>query len=503
MIDKTYQQYKAAQRGRDLLVDELTAGDLYVDEVYAKLDGTLSGPGGSMLYYWLRNQCKDKKSLDARLALSGFFIGNDKITSFIRTTLRRLGTQKRGSLIDELLDGGPEPFAEYRIALLAWAFAYPALIALSLLFQVLPFFVIAAVCLVNLILFLKTTSLISLKAGSIAYFCRLKTALFALSDRAVLGRGNLHAQRLAETAARVRKIKVHPVLFMTPLTFAGDTGDSILMYFKVFFLGELASFLRFYGKLVQERESVLSMFELLGEIDVSLCIDGLLRSEAVRRCGFAKGEAAKGETAPGGIIEARGMVHPLIEGCVPFSLPIRRDLIITGTNMSGKTTFIRTLGINQILATTLGICCAQYFSTDFLKVVSSISLNDSLLNAKSRYLCEAERMLSIIGTAKECRCLALVDEILTGTNSSDRIRAAIGILRHLAETDSIVVATTHDLEIANAVGGTYEPFFFEEDIVDGDIVFDYLLKPGIIARGNALRILAHLGFGEFVSDLKN
>ncbi len=190
--------------------------------------------------------------------------------------------------------------------------------------------------------------------------------------------------------------------------------------------------------------------------------------------------------------------HPLVDSCVPVSFAFDRGVILTGTNMSGKSTFLRTLGINQVLATNLGLAYADHFETDLFFVSSSIRSGDDRAAGKSRYLAEAERLLSIIGAvrAADPPVLALIDEILNGTNSKDRIAASIAIVKGAAGKDSIVVAATHDLEIAEALRGAYAPYFFSERIDEGRLVFDYALREGIVDRKNALRLLRLIGFGD-------
>jgi len=166
--------------------------------------------------------------------------------------------------------------------------------------------------------------------------------------------------------------------------------------------------------------------------------------------------------------------------------------------MSGKSTFLRTLGINRIFATNLGLAWAESFETDLYFVMSSIRGEDDRAAGKSRYLVEAERLLLIVESIKSADplVLALIDEILNGTNSQDRIAASISILRRAAGKGSIVVAATHDLDIASSLRESYDPRYFCERIEGERLVFDYTLRDGIVDRKNALSLLKLIGFGE-------
>ncbi|MBU1079027.1 MAG: DNA mismatch repair protein MutS, partial [Spirochaetes bacterium] len=238
------------------------------------------------------------------------------------------------------------------------------------------------------------------------------------------------------------------------------------------------------------RDDIAAVYETLGALDAGAAIAELLAEGGPARAAVV-GEGLEG-------VAVSGMVHPLVDGCVPVSFRADRGIIITGTNMSGKTTFLRSLGLNMAFAGTLGFAFAESFEAHPFRVVSSVEIDDDLMAGKSRYLAEAERLLFIIKACAAGHVLALVDEILSGTNSADRIAASIDILGHLAGSGSLVVAATHDLEIAEATVGSYDAFHFSERLDSGDFSFDYELKPGVVDRRNALLILRRLGFGEFV-----
>ena len=187
------------------------------------------------------------------------------------------------------------------------------------------------------------------------------------------------------------------------------------------------------------------------------------------------------------------MKQPLVENSVPQTKKISTSLIITGLNMSGKTTFMKSLGLNQLLATSFGFCFAKKYETSVLDILSSITINDELLNGKSRYYAEAERLLLIKQKLNDHDCLCLIDEILSGTNSDDRIYGSTEILREFTKTSSLIIAATHDIQIANNLTNLYEPVYFDGEIQGNRIEFDYLIKSGIVSKKNGLLILKLLG----------
>lgn len=172
---------------------------------------------------------------------------------------------------------------------------------------------------------------------------------------------------------------------------------------------------------------------------------------------------------------------------------LSRSLIVTGMNMAGKSTFLKTLLVNQLFASSLGYVFAESFSTDSFFLCSSLKIRDELTKGKSKYFLEAERLLAVQQLVKKRKVLCAVDEILNGTNTSDRITASIGILKNLsAYPESIIAAATHDIEIAH-VCSNYDAFYFDGTVSNEKIIFDYTIKKGIVPKRNALAILQFLG----------
>lgn len=198
-------------------------------------------------------------------------------------------------------------------------------------------------------------------------------------------------------------------------------------------------------------------------------------------------------------IEARGLGHPLI----PEARLQRNDvrlgrgeadvLIVTGSNMSGKSTLLRTIGVNFVLARMGAPVAATTFRLGPLALGASIAVHDSLQDGVSRFLAELLALKVVLSTgSREEPLLFLVDEVLQGTNSDDRRAAAAALLRELGRRSAVGVMTTHDLsltELAHQLPGRVRNMHFSERVVDGAMDFDYQLREGVLARGNALDLM--------------
>jgi len=204
----------------------------------------------------------------------------------------------------------------------------------------------------------------------------------------------------------------------------------------------------------------------------------------------------------GPCFEGEGLGHPLI----PESQSVRTDLavgdelrvlIVSGSNMSGKSTLLRTLGTNTVLALAGAPVCARRLRLSSLQVGASIRIQDSLQAGASRFYAEITRLRQIVELTKgSLPVLFLLDEILHGTNSHDRRIGAEGVVRGLVERGATGLVTTHDLALAN-IAEVLSPraanVHFEDHLEDGKMTFDYLLRPGVIQRSNALELMRSVG----------
>ena len=170
--------------------------------------------------------------------------------------------------------------------------------------------------------------------------------------------------------------------------------------------------------------------------------------------------------------------------------------IITGSNMSGKTTWLRTLGMNAVLAWAGAPVCATAFSLSPLALYTSIRVDDSLAEGMSTFYAELLRIKEMIEAERTGRpLLLLIDEIFKGTNSADRITGARAALAHLTNAHSITLVSTHDFELCDleVPGGSVRNAHFEEHYTDGKIAFDYRLRAGRCETTNAVYLLRLVG----------
>jgi hypothetical protein len=194
--------------------------------------------------------------------------------------------------------------------------------------------------------------------------------------------------------------------------------------------------------------------------------------------------------------------HPLLSQnqCVPNDLQLGPDLrllIVSGSNMSGKSTFLRTVGINAVLAFAGAPVRAKSLRLSPFAIGATLRIQDSLMAGKSRFYSEITRIEQIVEKAKgPLPLLFLLDELLHGTNSHDRGIGGQAIVLALVERGAIGLITTHDLtlaHIADTLGNRAANVHFADVLVDGKMVFDYKMQPGVVRHSNAIALMRAVG----------
>ncbi|WP_455684679.1 MutS-related protein [Thomasclavelia sp.] len=189
--------------------------------------------------------------------------------------------------------------------------------------------------------------------------------------------------------------------------------------------------------------------------------------------------------------------HMLIDKPVKNTIVLKNNMIITGSNASGKSTFLKMIGANLLLAKSLNISFAKEFKYYPFSLISSIHMKDDIISGDSFYVKEIKRLKYITNHVYNQESLILIDEILKGTNEKERIVIARAILKYLFESNSMVIVTTHDIELANDFN-RIDKYCFNDLKKDNNIIFDYLIRSGICTVGNAIAIIKSLNFNQSI-----
>lgn len=265
--------------------------------------------------------------------------------------------------------------------------------------------------------------------------------------------------------------------------------DLAAEYVKILTLSELSNYYAARKRISADRENLQELLEVFCEIDLAAGVLSYRKSLPV----FCKPEFVSEAK-----LEFRGMYHPLLEHPVGNDAVLEKNSIITGSNASGKSTFLRAAAINCILAQSLNTCFGERFVLRRSQVVAVLSVRDDLGSGESFYMAEIRALKDIIDRTRETPVTCFIDEILRGTNSKERIAISAAYLDYLNTRNVLCIATTHDLDLAGRMEKSYETYYFSETLIGDDLVFDYKIKRGISPTGNAVHLLKKEGFPSAV-----
>jgi hypothetical protein len=241
------------------------------------------------------------------------------------------------------------------------------------------------------------------------------------------------------------------------------------------------------------RELVATWFETIGEFEALGSIAGY--SYANEQYIFPSIRANSAG------IKARGLGHPLIPPdqrvVNDFSIGSIGEIgLITGSNMAGKSTFLRTIGANAMLAFAGAPVCAKHMELSVFQIFTSMRTKDNLTENVSSFYAELLRLKALLDIINDaCATMFLLDELLKGTNSHDRHLGAESLAKQLSKLNAFGLISTHDLQLSELklASGRLKNYSFSSDIVDGEIIFDYQLHEGVCASTNASQLMANMG----------
>ena len=193
-----------------------------------------------------------------------------------------------------------------------------------------------------------------------------------------------------------------------------------------------------------------------------------------------------------------GLVHPLLDNPVSNDLNTSSSILLTGSNASGKTTFLKTVALNAIFAQSICTVLGTRYAASAFRIYTSMTITDNLFAGESYFISEIKSLKRITdASATEQPLLCVIDEVLRGTNTVERIAASCELLKFLDIEKSLCFAATHDIELCALLDDHYRLLHFEETVTwDGDVLFDYKIKDGPATTRNAIKLLGSMGFDK-------
>lgn len=467
----------------DFKVDSTTFYDLNLLDYIKRIDYSMSTMGASSLYVRTREARPILKDLDTLR----YIRENEEKTTSLMAKFLSFGEIKNKELFTLLKNGIK---AKFNFEL--YVKFYPIIAA-----------VVVGVFFVSKISFLAAVTLILATNAIITKDISKKTQgaskmLTMLGKFSKLGIDVLKTDLELESIERLKDYKtLLKKINRKTGSFYNKVGlDTDIFYelISTITLHEAMLFLNIKDLVNENKENLCKLYFILGDIDNEIALSNLYYNLDL----VCKADVVdKTEDIS---IEGEELHNPIIylkdqEESVGNTFKFTKDILLTGSNASGKSTFLRTIGINHLMAKTLGFVVAKKFKTVDTDILTSIDIKDSIEEKTSYFMAEAKTIKKMIDNPGN---IYLLDEVFKGTNTIDRISAASATLDYLSK-QGFVVAATHDIELTNILEKDFCNYHFEELVTKDEIKFDYKLKEGRAATRNAIRILEMYDYPEIIT----
>lgn len=493
LINQFFKNHKSPKNVFQIISDN-TWEDLDMNEIFRFLDRTTSKIGQQYLYYKLRI-ITNIPDINRFGKLTDLFKSDQSLRIKSQLELSKLSSNKAYYFEEIFRSKDVEKSGKI------WLFRFLSLAAISsiILSFIYPtwFLVLIPIFFVNLVFHYKNKSSIQLYlngVGQLATSYRVAKRLSSSEKIRSFYKDFSYLKNVKSILSKIRFIEWEKKL---------DSEYALLFWFiseiiKITFNLEPILFYSFQKSLENKKSDLKDLFLFIGEIDAAISCASVQSNNS----NYCKPNFINKKE-----VFAEEVYHPLIENCIANNLNLEnKSLLLTGSNMSGKTTFIRTCSINVILGQTLNFCFAKKLETPFFKIYSSIRISDDLISNTSYYLEEVVRIKELIDASKkDDSCLFILDELFKGTNTVERIAAGKSILSYLNKKNHIVMVSTHDLELTELLKQeNFDLYHFSETIENDQLLFDHKIKPGKPKSGNAIKILELYDYPfEIIEDSKS
>lgn len=484
--------------GERFVIDDITWNDLEMDRLFMSMDHTRSAAGEEALYRWLRIPVFDEDVLGRREKHFSFFEEHEKDRLDYLLFMNDVGRTGKYSVYDYLdyLDALKENscFMTKLIDVSIILFLILAMALHSYFF--IPFMLLMAY---HCFTYTKQKKEIEPYLTTFSYFIRILDSVKKFDDMS-----GEFKEEFKEEIEKIKKEKAEFASFKRLSFLALDNGAGtasmelgrlILAYLNLIFHLDLIKLYSMLHVVKEKKDYLIGLLLGMGEIEA--CV-----SVVYARASFDEYTVpvfVEKTEKEGSLYEAEDLFHPLIENPVKNSLSQRRGMLLTGSNASGKSTFLKAVAVNALLAQTIHTVCAKKYKSNYFRIYSSMALRDSLLQGESYFIVEIKSIKRIFDGAEEengIPVLCTIDEVLRGTNTAERIGASTELLKALAKKGALCFAATHDLELTSLLEREMDNYHFEEMVEGTDIAFPYLLTKGGAKGRNAIKLLKAFGFDE-------
>ena len=476
----------------DYQIDDTTWNDLNMDGVFARMNYCLSATGEEYLYHMLRTPLLDDDfdSLEKKVS---FLQKNEDARISLQLIFSKIGRNIRYSIydyIDYLKDAGKFSNREHYLMLVLMALS----ICVCFFNFSIGFVAFVVLVVINLIRYFAVKGDIEPYLASYRYILRvIRSVSFFEKVNIPELEDDISALKKAASGLKGFSKGSYILMSQSRMNSGGNPAELILDYIRIATHIDLIKFNQMYKEISLHRDDLDTILIITGRIEAYISI-------ACFRESF-KGSFCIPEFE-GDRYDAKELIHPLIQNAVANDITTKEGILITGSNASGKSTFLKTCAINTVLAQSIHTVLGKEYKAPLFEIYSSMALNDNIFEGDSYYIVEIKSIKRILDAAAKSgnRVLCFVDEVLRGTNTIERIAASTEILKTFVKRNVTCFAATHDIELTSLLKDSLGIYHFEGNVTDNDVHFDYKMKSGPATNRNAIKLLGVLGYDEAIVD---
>lgn len=474
---KTAWQIEKQFHDWDSEVDDLTWYDLNMQNVFELINGTYSSIGSEALYQRLRNyQFNQSADLEE---LIQFYEAHPESREKIQFHFAGLGKRDNNFTKQYIANGKKEKLGNLWLYVLLGVLPLISLILLMFLGPLGLLFLLGSI-LFNVIFYMIKKANLETELESMRYLVQSISLANQLSK--------ISSPRQAEIRENLMPLKAIARWGFSFRVKSNSEGDILFEYLNLIFMIPFIAYNFVITRLSKHNQEAINLWKVLGEMEVAAAVLNF-RTYFPVSCQ---------PTFTEGGVQAEDIYHPLVDYAVVNPVDWQQDTLVTGSNASGKSTYVKSIAISAILAQTINTAIAEQFTLQPGHVLTSIAVEDDILAGDSYFVAEIKsikRLLKQVEKGERCYCF--IDEILKGTNTIERIAASSSVVTWLAGYPSLSFVATHDIELTEILKNYCDNVHFEETVTEEQgITFDYVLKQGPAVTRNAIALLKVMDYPE-------
>lgn len=496
-LDFLYRNYQY-QSANQQDIDDLTWNNLEMDGIFTKINHAQSTMGEIYLYNLLRKPINQSSTLQERNGCIEQFRNDAKLREAILYQLNKIGCNHYTSFyesLDEIDDFRPPKCIQHILCILL------EILSVIFCFYNIKYGVISIISAlaINLFVYFQDKAKLEVYLPTILEVNKMIQAMLVIQipcDYVEIREQVKTLKNLAQFGSKMNRL--------CQILRRSDIGmfdsDTLMDYLRIITHMDMFVFPKVKSLIIKNKDLLCSAYEAVGYLDAMISI-AQFREELSRESIYCIPSFIEGGETSVSIID---VINPLLEQPIENSLTTSRSILITGSNATGKSTFLRTIGVNVILAQTIDTVCAKSYHASFFRVMASMNLKDDIYSQESYYMREIRSIKRILDVEDSVPILCCLDEVLRGTNTLERIGAASKILEELAKKQMLCIVASHDIELTVILKNHYENFHFQEVVNEEGIFCDYILYPGNSKTRNAINLLKLMGYSDqIVNEAKN